>query len=579
MRTEPGPHPGRWVRLWQPGWGSNSRRTQLGAREFGSQGQVRRAGPIRVRSTHAVGRTTRKPGKILESVKSASVSAETIERIPLIAPFTKGSFRCESGRKALAVWFRGSPSSLVLLVTVPAGAVRAGGGGVGPINRSMGGAATAAPLDSAGALYWNPATIGALPSNRDGVRHRDPDPADDAHLARPRRGARQRPAGDHMRGTPAATTGSSSCPIDRPGLQADEDSPLTFGIGVFEIGGFGVNYPVSHDQPDPQPRVPVRPGGRAALHAAPALPVQPDGRPEARPTSCRSAPRPTSTTACSTLNPALSSVPSLVQTPARPGAVYASGHQGRSRAGGGFQVGVYYNPDEDWSFGASIKSPQWFDTYRFNSVNPTNGHAADPELNIDFPLTASVGLRLQGDRSAALGHRLPVPRLPRHQRLPPRRVRQPDGALRGLGWQNIFAPGDRASSTSGPTPSRPGSATPSTSTRSAPAMTDVQHRLAADHPALGRLGGSYNVTKAFKLSRGLRPRLPELDQRPDRRAVRRQGPRQLGPDRRHGRHRHLGRGVIFSVSARKTCNEFSTTRSGSSSLLKPYQCTGSLVFR
>ena len=37
--------------------------------------------------------------------------------------------------------------------------------GVGPINRSMGGAAVAAPLDSAGALYWNPATIGALPQS------------------------------------------------------------------------------------------------------------------------------------------------------------------------------------------------------------------------------------------------------------------------------------------------------------------------------------------------------------------------------------------------------------------------------
>src|SRR5260370_41796604 len=37
--------------------------------------------------------------------------------------------------------------------------------GVGPINRSMGGAATAAPLDSAGALYWNPATIGDIGQN------------------------------------------------------------------------------------------------------------------------------------------------------------------------------------------------------------------------------------------------------------------------------------------------------------------------------------------------------------------------------------------------------------------------------
>src|SRR5262252_5978957 len=35
--------------------------------------------------------------------------------------------------------------------------------GVGPINRSMGGAAVAAPLDASGALYWNPATLSGLP--------------------------------------------------------------------------------------------------------------------------------------------------------------------------------------------------------------------------------------------------------------------------------------------------------------------------------------------------------------------------------------------------------------------------------
>src|SRR4051812_42158136 len=37
--------------------------------------------------------------------------------------------------------------------------------GVGPINRSMGGAAVAAPIDAAGALFWNPATIAGLPSS------------------------------------------------------------------------------------------------------------------------------------------------------------------------------------------------------------------------------------------------------------------------------------------------------------------------------------------------------------------------------------------------------------------------------
>src|SRR5688572_14951334 len=34
--------------------------------------------------------------------------------------------------------------------------------GAGPINRSMGGTAVAAPIDAIGSLYWNPATISQL---------------------------------------------------------------------------------------------------------------------------------------------------------------------------------------------------------------------------------------------------------------------------------------------------------------------------------------------------------------------------------------------------------------------------------
>jgi len=36
---------------------------------------------------------------------------------------------------------------------------------IGPTNQSFGGAATAAPIDSAGALYWNPATLSGLKSS------------------------------------------------------------------------------------------------------------------------------------------------------------------------------------------------------------------------------------------------------------------------------------------------------------------------------------------------------------------------------------------------------------------------------
>jgi long-chain fatty acid transport protein len=37
--------------------------------------------------------------------------------------------------------------------------------GVGPVNRSMAGASTAAPIDATGALYWNPASISGLPQS------------------------------------------------------------------------------------------------------------------------------------------------------------------------------------------------------------------------------------------------------------------------------------------------------------------------------------------------------------------------------------------------------------------------------
>jgi hypothetical protein len=36
---------------------------------------------------------------------------------------------------------------------------------IGPVNRGMGGVATATPIHALGALHWNPATIAALPSS------------------------------------------------------------------------------------------------------------------------------------------------------------------------------------------------------------------------------------------------------------------------------------------------------------------------------------------------------------------------------------------------------------------------------
>src|SRR5262245_41904281 len=62
--------------------------------------------------------------------------------------------RLRSGWLVIAVAFLITASARAQFGTVLSG--------TGTVNRSMGGASTAAPLSAAGALYWNPATLTGL---------------------------------------------------------------------------------------------------------------------------------------------------------------------------------------------------------------------------------------------------------------------------------------------------------------------------------------------------------------------------------------------------------------------------------
>ena len=111
--------------------------------------------------------------------------------------------------------------------------------GVGPINRSMGGAAVAAPIDAAGALFWNPATIGGLERS---------EMVFGTELLIPRTTITSRVgAGTFGPTTLAGTTGGNNGVFPLPTFAlvyrpTDKESPWTYGIGFFEIGGFGTNY-------------------------------------------------------------------------------------------------------------------------------------------------------------------------------------------------------------------------------------------------------------------------------------------------------------------------------------------------
>jgi long-chain fatty acid transport protein len=106
--------------------------------------------------------------------------------------------------------------------------------------------------------------------------------------------------------------------------------------------------------------------------------------------------------------------------------------------GMGFQAGVYYTPNCEWSFGASYKSPQWFEGFQFLSTDEL-GLPRRLTLSADFPMITSIGLAYRGipglvvasdvryidyDNASTFGD--------------PARF-NPDGSVAGLGWRSVFS--------------------------------------------------------------------------------------------------------------------------------------------
>ena len=66
-------------------------------------------------------------------------------------------------------------------------------------------------------------------------------------------------------------------------------------------------------------------------------------------------------------------------------------HRRRLYWGFGVQAGIYYQTENGWHFGGSIKSPQWFETFQFNSSDEL-GQPHTVKFRFDYPLMASLGV-------------------------------------------------------------------------------------------------------------------------------------------------------------------------------------------
>ena len=279
--------------------------------------------------------------------------------------------------------------------------------GVGAVNESFGGAAVGAPLDSMGALTWNPATISALPQSEMGFS---------AAMILPNMKVKT-PYGE-VNGQPGVAVAPNFGIVSK-----NPCSRWTFGLGLSTLGGAKAAYPSLKQIAGPDPTV----AALATLNAdimmlqfAPTASYQLTEK-----LSFGFAP--TLTMAQILCDPLYISIP-----PEGAGALqFPSGTSSRYMFGGGFQFGLYYDTQCNWAFGFSYKSPQWMEPFRFQ----TEEYAADGtylgpnvrKLNITVPQIISFGTSYRGFQNTLLAADL------RYY------IYDGCGDVKLLGWHNVFS--------------------------------------------------------------------------------------------------------------------------------------------
>jgi long-chain fatty acid transport protein len=290
--------------------------------------------------------------------------------------------------------------------------------GAGPVNRSMGGTSTATPLDASGTIYWNPGAMSALPSNSIdfGVELLAPQTRISSSIMGLGAGS--------DRGDNSVYPIPSMALVYRP-----DDSRITYGLGIFTIGGFGTNYPGSTTNPILTPQPPLG-GGLGSIYSNLAV-IQLTPNVSYQITDRLSiGGGPTLTMA------SLSADPLFIANP-NPNGSYPTGTHSQLNWGGGFQVGVYYKLTSDWNLGASVKSPQWMDSFRFQTVDQF-GAPHQTAFRFNIPMITSLGVGYTGFDRWTLGADFRYVDYRNTDGFSASGF-GPTGAVQGLGWRSIFA--------------------------------------------------------------------------------------------------------------------------------------------
>lgn len=292
----------------------------------------------------------------------------------------------------------------------------------GAVNRSMGGASTAAAVDAVGALYWNPAVISGLKESELGFG------MDmlfvDLDLSSSIGGV----------GSGHSESDSSATPIPAIGWVQKLNETTTMGLGLGAVAGFSTNFPASLTSPVQAPQT-LGGFGRIStsaefLQMTPVLSLQ-------LTENLAIAAGPVVTIGKLQIDPFVFAAPDNANTIGPITGTYPIGSGSRYHFGLGAQLGLYYTGLQDISLGASIKSTQYMEQFRFQSQDE-QGFQRYLKFDLDLPMILSLGAAYHGLDDTILAIDLRYFDYKNTQGFGDAGFTA-DGALKGLSWRNVFS--------------------------------------------------------------------------------------------------------------------------------------------
>ena len=297
----------------------------------------------------------------------------------------------------------------------------------GPINSSMAGASTAAPIDF-GSSYWNPATISGLDRQEFLLGSALILPSIHLQTTLPAGSLGPFPTATRS-GVSRSNGGVASNLATGTAFRLSDDSPWTYGLGIFGLVGGGVNFAGSSTQPLLLPRNPPRSFGVGPIYASlGTLEITPITSYQAT-KNLAIAVGPIITSTAASFSPAFFAPNPRDQfgLASFPGATNS-----RPFWGGGFQAGLFYTLNESWNLGFSYKSPIYQERWSYNSSAP-GGSSRYIGLQAGLPEIISWGVAYKGLPRTLIDVDL---RYFDYKDTPLFGQKVSDG---GLGWRSVFA--------------------------------------------------------------------------------------------------------------------------------------------